>query len=535
MKGNRTGARWNLLREPLLRVWTTNGAKRMNLPELLEALGRDEVEHYQGIQQHQEDALHVFLSYLAGAILARNDLKNPVQAGSFWFEGMMDLTRGIGDDVWSLVVHDLTRPAFMQPPIPLEDQKRLKPVANGVMSAQAVDAVDLLVTSKNHDVKSTRAVWAKPDMWFYTLISLQTMSGFSGRGKYGISRMNSGYGNRPIVEILRSLRPGHRWRDAVVRLLDHRRTVLSAAYGFDPEGLVLLWLEPWDGDSSLSFTLLDPFYIEICRRVRLKDDAGHVYAADMPTKSNRVAARDLKGVVGDAWLPIDLGDGKSKEPQALTISPEGLTPRILRRIIFGDQLQHTALQEPLPEWQDSTLWLSVSVLVRGQGKTDGFHEQRIAIPPKAQSHIFGPPERREPFAQLSRIGLEYAGAMENRVLKPAVFLLLQGGGEKVDYDSKATKEWWRGLSQRFSAYWSDGYFPWLWSVSDPSKQDMALRDWVLVLKSHALEVMRYAEETMPRHSGRWLCARSRAELAFSGFLYNQFPLLKEVKHAESTP
>ena len=144
---------WNLLTEPILRVVTDQGTRHMNLPELMSLLGRDEIHHYEGIQRHQEDAFHVFLSYLAGAILARQNLADPVQSEEFWRQGMRDLTQGIGDDAWSLIVNDFTRPAFMQPPIPPEDHARLKPLGNDNVFAQASDAMDLLVTSKNHDVK----------------------------------------------------------------------------------------------------------------------------------------------------------------------------------------------------------------------------------------------------------------------------------------------------------------------------------------------------------------------------------------------
>jgi|CZCA01.1.fsa_nt_gi CRISPR system Cascade subunit CasA len=534
MTKNQPTRAWNLLTEPILRVVTNQGRKRMNLPGLLSALGRDEVHHYESIQRHQEDAFHVFLSYLAGAILTRFNLTDPVQDETFWRQGMRTLTRGMEDDAWSLVVDDLTRPAFMQPPLPLEDHVKLTPLGNDEVFSQATDSMDLLVTSKNHDVKSSRALCSKPDSWFYTLISLQTMSGFYGRGKHGISRMNSGYGNRPIVELIQDPRPGVRWRDAVVRLLDYRQTVLTDAYGFDPQGLMLVWLEMWDGRTSLPLSRLDPFYIEICRRIRLRRNENSIYAADMPSKSNRIAAKELKGVVGDAWMPIDLGGTKSREVQALTLSPRGLTPEVLRRIIFEDQLQLTTLHKPLSTWQGRTLWMTVSVLVRGQGKTEGFHEQRIAIPPKIQRRLFGSLQQREPFTELSRSAIEYAGRMEHRVLKPAVFIFLQGGSKEIDYDSATINAWWSRLSKQFNARWSDDYFPWLWSVPEPIDQDASLRDWTVRLREFAQETLRQAKETMPQHSGRRLRSRSRAELAFTGLLYRTFPLLKEVEHAKST-
>ncbi|HHY08257.1 MAG TPA: type I-E CRISPR-associated protein Cse1/CasA [Corynebacteriales bacterium] len=526
---------WNLLTEPVLRVVTNQGKRRMNLPELMSALGRDEIHHYEGIQRHQEDAFHVFLSYLSGAILVRCNLTDPVQNEEFWRQGMRGLTQGIGDDAWCLVVNDLTRPAFMQPPLPLEDHEKLKPMENDRTIAQAVDAMDVLVTSKNHDVKKAKAVLPELDSWFYTLISMQTMSGYFGRGRYGISRMNSGYGNRPIVELIQNPRPGARWHDAVVRLIDYRKAVLADAYGFDPQGLVLVWLEMWDGSASLPLSRLDPFYIEICRRVRLRKDEDGIYATDMLSESTRIAARELKGVVGDAWMPVDLESRKSSEARALTLSPEGLIPRILRRIIFEDRMQLTTLHKPLPGWQERTLWMTISVLVRGEGETEGFHEQRIAIPPRIQPYLFGPPQKKEPLAELSRTAIEYAGSMESRVLKPAVFAFLQGGGEKIDYDRVTVNAWWSRLSKRFNAQWSDEYFPWLWSIPEPIDQDVALRDWTVRLQEFALEILRQAKDTMPQHSGRRFRSRSRAELAFRGLLYRTFPLLKEVEYAKSTP
>ncbi len=63
--------------------------------------------------------------------------------------------------------------------------------------------------------------------------------------------MNSGAGNRSVVEVMRDRTPGQRWIDAVTRLLDHRRHVLEGPFGYDPEGLVLVWLEPWDGNTPI--------------------------------------------------------------------------------------------------------------------------------------------------------------------------------------------------------------------------------------------------------------------------------------------
>lgn len=74
----------NLLNDNLFRVETSSGKMRMSLPALLEALGHDEVISYPGIQRHQEDAFHVFLCYIAGAVLARSSVNAVVQDQEFW-------------------------------------------------------------------------------------------------------------------------------------------------------------------------------------------------------------------------------------------------------------------------------------------------------------------------------------------------------------------------------------------------------------------------------------------------------------------
>lgn len=184
----------NLLTEPMLRVQTTVDIKVMNLPELLAALGANEVESLPGLQRHQEDALHIFLCYLGGAVLARAGINNPMQSEEFWREGLRQLAGRNDDCAWILVVDDVMQPAFMQAPLANQaDWKRFSPKAN------TPDELDVLQTAKNHDLKSQRAYAADLEAWVYALISLQTMSGYMGRGNYGIARMNSGTGSRVCV------------------------------------------------------------------------------------------------------------------------------------------------------------------------------------------------------------------------------------------------------------------------------------------------------------------------------------------------
>lgn len=513
----------NLLTDPVFRVLTTAGLKMMSLPELLASLAKDEVEHLPGIQRHQEDPFHVFLCSLAGAILARRGDTDASQGDAYWRDGLRMLAGPAGDDAWTLVVDDTTRPGFMQSPVPGGKTGKYSSVA------WTPDDLDVLQTAKNHDVKFSRVHHAHPDEWAYALVSVQTMSGVLGRGNFGITRMNGGHGNRPIVELIRSTRPGARWRDAVTRLLDHREQVLSEPYGFNEQGLVLVWLEPWDGTTSLELSRLDPFFIEICRRVRLLRLDGAIVAERFTTSTWRIAAQHLKGVVGDPWLPVDLtnGDGTApSEARALTVNAKGFTPDLLRRFIFSDGFRHTVLHKPMPHW-DGRVWLSASVLVRGEGTTDGFHSRLVPIPGAVQRRLFGPAPLRDPLAALSKDAIDYAGRMQRSVLRPAIFAFLAGGPETIQFDREAAQGWWSRFAGRFEALWSGDYFPWLWGVPETFDQEAVLTEWSETLRKHALTVLGEAEEALPQRQGRRYRARVRAHQVFWGALFRQFPHLRK--------
>ena len=66
----------NLLTDLVFRVRTPEGPATASLPELLALLGEDRVDSLPGLQRHQEDAFHIFLCYLAGAVLDHET--NPV-------------------------------------------------------------------------------------------------------------------------------------------------------------------------------------------------------------------------------------------------------------------------------------------------------------------------------------------------------------------------------------------------------------------------------------------------------------------------
>ena len=255
------------------------------------------------------------------------------------------------------------RTRLTPPSCSVRQPKDWRPTRN---SKTTPDDLDLLATAKNHDVKSSIASHAEADDWVFALIDVQTMSGYLGAGHHRIARMNGGYSSRPCL----GLAPAdgglgaHLVHD--IRRMIELRDRLSHAYAphyFDPEnGLALLWLEPWDGTNSFRMEHLDPYFIEICRRVRLGCRNGRIVGLTATSKKPRISAAEAKGDVGDHWTPVTV-DGK-----ALSLSSVGFRYDRLQKLILDGK----AFRLP-PQWRSmrrvmtpGSLWPGGSPLVKGR-------------------------------------------------------------------------------------------------------------------------------------------------------------------------
>jgi hypothetical protein len=134
---------------------------------------------------------------------------------------------------------------------------------------------------------------------------------------------------------------GQRWARDVSVLLTHREAIVDQQGLKDAGGICLVWLQPWDGEASLPFGALDPWYIEICRRIRLlfRAEIPAAYAITTGSKASRIDAKSRNGLTGDPWMPIDLAAEK-----ALTISAEGFHYRLAAELLFGNKFSRPVAQ-----------------------------------------------------------------------------------------------------------------------------------------------------------------------------------------------
>jgi hypothetical protein len=191
MKGAALGSGEAIARHSLLtdRLLTVDRGERVSLPELFAALSRGEVHGFPRLRAHQRTAWHMFRVQLAALALdraGRTDLPEAAEEWAALLRALSTAESGAeGDEPWCLAVADRSKPAFLQPPDP-----------GGLKWSDVAtpDALDLLITARNHDLKSEVAIHAVPEDWIYALVSLQTMEGYGGGGGRlkGIARMTRG-------------------------------------------------------------------------------------------------------------------------------------------------------------------------------------------------------------------------------------------------------------------------------------------------------------------------------------------------------
>ena len=513
----------NLLTDPLIGVRTPSGERRVSLPELLALLAQGEIDSYTGLRPHQADPWHVFLVQLAASIQARHPAAALPTDPSYWREGLLDLADGL-ETAWSLVVDDVTKPAFLQHPwtsweaeAPHYGVKTVRGKTVFDPKASSPDELDVLVTAKNHDVKMARFGPEAIDAWIYALLLLQTTSGFLGHGNYGIVRMNGGFASRPIVAWVESTHPSRRFMGEASRLRDLRARVCDEHH-YQTRGIALTWLTPWDRrDHQHSLQQLEPWFIEAARPIRLRAPvSGAIIALGSTSRARQIGPKSVEnGDVGDPWMPLNVQD-KKKGRSALTLSAEGFTPQRLTDLLFEQGFELTPIQKPQPD--DKPGWFVASCLVRGQGTTEGFHHIELSVSPKARIALLAK-ERRETLARLAQHLLTDANDVQ-KALGTALTVLAEGGPDKADFDRDAIKRWVERARADFGRHWKFTYFPTLWRGADEDF-DGVRAAWQQTLVDQAQALLDAAVMRLPLPANRYWRAITHAQGALRGMIHKQ--------------
>ena len=494
--------------------------EKLTLPDTYAALMTDDIATFPALRPHQRHSIHTFLVQLGVMAILKAELSHPPTDSNEWLGILRNLTQDEypNDEPWHLVVDDITKPAFLQPPASSEDK-----VADYKTIVNTPDEFDMLVTSKNHDLKSSVSTQGNIDDWLFALITLQTMEGFSGAGNYGISRMNGGLGNRPLFSLApvanngMNVRMGQHIKRDIEALLEYRNT-LASDYPMTDSGTGLLWTQPWDGIASQKLLLnaLNPFYIEICRRVRLcANENGNLYAIRATSRAARIESKAMNGRTGDPWTPINLKEGKS-----LTLAAGGFTyKRIVDYIMSDGNWERPTLLNSTPSDPDD-MALVARAMVRGQGKTEGYYERVIPISHKVKSAMMRRASAQE-LGDIAKGRIADVGKVQ-RVLRHAVSVFAAGGGDSISDEHRSrANPWANRLDEIVDATFFD-------DLQDEFEADDADRqgkrdEWLLNddgsgVINHAREILSDAQDALPCNEIRRYKARTRAESAFEGMI-----------------
>lgn len=509
----------NLLVDPVFRIRTEEGIVQASLPGVLAMLGRNDVVDFPGLRPHQLHPWHAFLCQLT--VMALEEAGENEWPGTLSEDTWRDFIRGLtpdytDDEPWRLVVADLARPAFLQPPVPEGSLVGFTGMADA--NAASPFDLDVLVTSKEHGEKGKSNGQPTAEEWVFGLLLLQTFSGFLGQGNYGISRQNGGFAARHGVSLTFSARPGPNWlRDC--RVLFESLGTLRENELFHPEsGLRLLWLEPWKGgkDESLPLANLHPLFIEICRRVRLipSQDEGYTFRAK-GTSGARVGAKENNGVLGDPWLPVSMGT--KGEAKAFNTKPHY---SVAHQVMFDNSAFEPCLLQSLHRGDPATgATLTFRVFSRTQGGSNGYHERFIPVPTKVHPFMA---ERRTDAAAMAKYMARMAWDARVRVLRPAVLQLLQASRETPEFKQPETAAWASRFSDTLDRSIDEAFFPALWdcleAMGEASFEPHFLRPWSQCLIASVRREFKRACASLPVSSALAYRAMAKAECLLEGSL-----------------
>lgn len=473
------------------------------------ALARGEAWSFPALRPHQREPWHAFTVQVAALALinaGRDDLPGDEAA---W----RDLLNGLTPDcpeAWMLVVDDWTKPALLQPPlVAATDRAAYK------NRLPTPDALDMLVTAKNHDVKQERMAGGEEQEWLFALVTLQTSSAYGGAKTYGSSRMNGKTGSRLIARVFPS-------SGSSAAFQRDTRILVRAAAG-EASKKALLWLEPNDGTSSLSIKDLAPsLYIDTARRIRLSNNEGKLEAHYATSNVARIAADLVAGLTGDPYAPVkDTGDA-SITPKEETFGYRGFA-RVLKSKL--PLLAQTHSSDDVTQ-----LSISMSALVRRGGtdtNTEGLHRREIRLMRLEQLS-------NGESAALDRVGdvaQKRAGEASEagRRLRRALIALVQGGPDQARLDDEAANKKTEPWLKRFDKMVDDEFFDapfWSEAAHDEGNHRML---WRTRLGAIASKVFDDAARAAPRTEVRRIRARARAQSMLG---WQMAKWIKEVEYGE---
>ena len=464
----------NLLTDPIINTQETDGQQQlMTLPEVMAAVCAARELTFPGLRPHQKHSWNAFVTQLAYLALTENSPPRLPTSPEEWQRAIRALTPSFPkDEPWNLIVEDPTKPAFLQPPVSTTEKfsafHTKRPTNDEYLTP---DRLDILIGATNLDLKLNMAWDYDLELWVFSLISLQTMTGHLGRGGYGISRMNYGTGNRPAMSISPSEIPTVQMRRDIITLLENHP---------NPQpGHKLIWTIPWDGGETeiLDMKDLHAMYLEVARRVRLQTDAeGRITALRATSEGLRIDAKKLKGFTDDPWAPME-----TEKEEVLTVRQNGIGYGRISEILTKDAWRKPVLMSMNSE-ETATQEEMVMIFratARAKGKTYGHFEYIWPINRRTIQAINASPEEPEhiDLGTVSERRIKAIGSIR-RKLYDAIRTYANGGDRPNDLTLHSTiaghyaNQFDKLMNERFFQELQDEY------LTHPEERQPVYQQWV---------------------------------------------------------
>jgi CRISPR system Cascade subunit CasA len=375
----------DLLAAPILTI-DDGRVVRQSLTQVLALLlAGAPIGGFPNLAAEQQGYWHRFLVRCAAKVLrTRGWSVTAVAARSDLATSIAETLEQFAPGAWFLYQPDLSQPGFLQPPLP---------GGGSVPELYSENSVRLLTGAlgiKDHERKYDQDRELTPERSVYALVEYQGGVIFGGRGNYASAIMGSAVGagsGTPFmgVEIHGSL--GETFRHDVSVMLA-RWDEVRRTNGLEGD-VWALWAQPWDGRSSLPARRLDPAFIPTARLVRLGAPEGGVFHTVWfrPTEKARVEDHTGGGNLGDPFTPMvpDPKDPSRKKVRG-TLAKGYDYREVVRLLCPGED------GEPSPtvlallsegSASDDGLRVVFQGTAYEQGKTLGFHQRTVLLPPGA--------------------------------------------------------------------------------------------------------------------------------------------------------
>src|SRR5208282_3843111 len=449
----------NLVEDACITIRIGEVESEVTLAEVLASLGAGLDVVFCHAQAYQEHSIYAGLVNMTIQGLHLVGDTSPALSAEAWKKILLQLAP-LG--AYDLVKPDLSKPAFMQPPTgediidPEKPERRLL----------TPDEIDTIPSGANHSLKKRRVTSPRAEHYFFALMSLQGSSNAIA-GYRGSPRV-TGRG-RICVTIAPSMSLGARFvRDVGIGLDPVLRKRLIREYHYQSEGGVgLVWLEPWDGQTSLPADRLDPFFLDAPRLVRLRLEEDRIVGYRRETSTQRVI---VAGSGGDLWTPHT-----TKKDKIVALGLGGVVLHALSLTTNYERIHEFLFEANRPpsaqvddDCQGDGL-LIVSGIVRDKGKTGGYHERVI---PFSERHTFGlKGKSTESKLALSSRGMVDEVKRLRDVLGKAIWSLMLGRERTTDGMRSRHEGHHDKLMSLFETCVDDSFFDYLFRYAEDEAED----------------------------------------------------------------